>query len=575
MKRFLVYLAIVPLFFVFGCNGGSSFNINDSVGSSPSNPCKDKAVIDTTTGSFCAASDSPGNVNAYKGIKYAKGGQAFRWQSPIAADDFTTPKEAGTFGDVCAQVDTSILGVDALAALTDDSNISLKGSEDCLFLNVYAPKEVQNEKKPVMVWIPGGAFLLGTGSDVTFDPKHIVELEDVVVVTLNYRLGIFGFLNLPEAYKKEGVSSANFGLQDQAMVIKWVYDNIEHFGGDKEKITIMGESAGSMSVGFHLVNNDSPTSDYFRAAIMQSPYMGFPVKTDEHAQEVGSFTANLMIEACKDDNVSDPIQCLYETLSTEDIVVNTEVQGLIYYLFKTLTSGSFSNIFPYEPYIDNDMVKSNLIDSEIKKPLLIGNNKSESNFLLALIQPYHDLSTESAYESFLDIMFKDLNKTTLLQMYPYESEEPMKGLENLISDYAFNCASQTFIETDTFADVYIYKFYFESGFNRWKDGTMCDAPAVCHAADIPYTFHQFYYSDDTPIPNVSNNEKNFSVAMIARWSEFIKTLAMSGFAPYNPSVENFIEMNNTAPYFFEQRGTFAKEHNCKFWSDYYKVQKNP
>ncbi len=142
-----------------------------------------------------------------------------------------------------------------------------------------------------------------------FNPTHIVEQESVIVVTLNYRLGIFGFLNLPEAYKKEGVSSANFGLQDQALAIKWVYENIEQFGGDKEKITIMGESAGSMSVGFHLVNNDAPTSDYFRAAIMQSPYMGFPVKTETHAQKVGSFSADLMLAKCKDDNVEDPMQC--------------------------------------------------------------------------------------------------------------------------------------------------------------------------------------------------------------------------------------------------------------------------
>ncbi len=571
MKKFAVYMSIVFLIFVAGCGGDSSSSIDLSLG------CKNKAVINTTTGSFCAASDSPEDLNAYKGIKYAKGGQTYRWQSPVAADDFVIAREAGTFGNVCAQLDTSILGADALAALTDDFNVSSKGSEDCLFLNVYAPKETQNEKKPVVVWIPGGAFLLGTGSDITFNPQHIAEFEDMVVVTLNYRLGIFGFLNLPDAYKKEGVTSANFGLQDQAMAIKWVYENIEHFGGDKEKITIMGQSAGSMSVGFHLVNNDAETSNYFRAAIMQSPYMGFPIKTDEQALDVGSYSANAMIEECKkDDNVSDPIQCLYETLSTEDIIVDIELTGLTTYLIQAFfVSGSFSDIFPYEPYIDNEMVKSNLVDGEIKKPLLIGNTKSESNFFLALIKPYYDISTEAAYENFIDHMFKDLNKTTLMQMYPYESEEPVKALGNLVSDYAFKCASTTFIETDTFADTYIYKFNFESGFNRWKDGPMCDAPAVCHSADLPYTFHQFYYSDDTPIPNVSDNEKNFSVAMIGRWSEFDKTHSLNGFAPYSPDVENFIDINNTAPYFFEQSGTFSTEHNCKFWNDYYKVQKNP
>ena len=542
--------------------------------------CKDKAVINTTTGSFCAASNSPSKVNAYKGIKYAKGGQAFRWQSPIKADDSTIPKEADAFGDICAQIDLSLQEVETLYAGINDSGpiditIDAKGSEDCLFLNVYTPKKAPKEKKSVLVWIPGGAFLLGSGSSTTFDPTRIVQLEDTIVVTLNYRLGIFGFLNLPEAYKKEGVVSANFGLQDQALAIKWVYENIELFGGDKEKITIMGESAGSMSVGFHLVNNDTQTSDHFRAAIMQSPYMGFPIKTEQHAQEIGSHSTDKMIEECKkDENIIDPMQCLYETLSTKDLIVNIEKEGLLHYLFEAL-EGSFSSIFPYEPYIDNEMVKSNLIDGEIKKPLLIGNTKSESNLFIGVLQKYNPFSKESDYKEFLETMFADLNTMTLLQMYPYESAEPAKGLENLISDYAFKCASQTFIETDTLADAYIYKFDFESGFNRWQSGASCDAPAVCHAADIPYTFDQFYYSDNTPIPDVSKNERKFSAVMINHWSEFAKNLTLDGFAPYSPNVENFIEINNAAPYFFEESGTFAKEHHCEFWSDYYKVQKNP
>jgi len=570
MKKFAVYMSIVFLIFVAGCGRDSSSSIDLNLS------CKNKAVIDTTSGSFCAASDSAENVNAYRGIKYAKGGLAYRWQSPVASDDFTTPREASSFGDICAQADISLMEPAALKALEDNgSAVSIKGSEDCLFLNVYTPKATYNAKKAVLVWIHGGAFLLGSGSSITFDPTRIVELEDMIVVTLNYRLGIFGFLNLPDAYKKEGVGSANFGLQDQALAIKWVYENIEHFGGDKEEITIMGESAGSMSVGFHLVNNDAPTSDYFRAAIMQSPYMGFPVKTEQHAMDVGSFTSDLMLAECQNDNVTDPMQCLYDTLSTEDVVVYGEVPGLVSYLLKTLTSGSFSNIFPYEPYIDNEMVKSDLINGEIKKPLLIGNTKSESNLFLAMLQTFYDLSTESKYKLFLADMFRDLNETALLQMYPYESIVPMKGVENLVSDYAFKCASKTFIETDTFADTYIYKFDFESGFNRWQNGAACDAPAVCHAADIPYTFDQFYYSDDTPVSNVSKTERDFSAVMISRWSEFARTLSLDALTPYSPGVENFIEINNTAPYFFEQSGTFSKKHHCDYWGDYYKVQKNP
>ncbi len=282
-----------------------------------------------------------------------------------------------------------------------------------------------------------------------------------------------------------------------------------------------------------------------------------------------------MLAECKDDNVKDPMQCFYKTLSTEDVVVYGEVPGLVSYLLKTFASGSFSNVFPYEPYIDNDMVKSNLIDGEIRKPLLIGNNRSESNIFLALLQRKYNFSNKLVYKLFLKDMFRSLDQTELLKMYPYESDNPLKGVQNLINDYAFKCASQTFIETNTFADTYLYKFDFESGFNRWQNGDTCDAPEVCHAADIPYTFDQFYYSDDMPISTVTANEKEFSAVMISRWSEFDKTLTLNGFAPYSSDIENIIEINNNAPYFFEQSGTFSADHHCEFWREYYKVQENP
>ncbi len=174
MKKFLVYLSIVPLFFIFACDGGGSLSLLDDPSGSPSSSsndttCKDKVLIDTTTGSFCAASDSPKDVNAYRGIKYAKGGESYRWQSPVTTDDSTTAKEADTFGDICAQADLSMQEMGTL--YTDNSSstpISVKGSEDCLYLNIYTPKELSDEKKSVIVWIHGGAFLLGSGSNVIF-----------------------------------------------------------------------------------------------------------------------------------------------------------------------------------------------------------------------------------------------------------------------------------------------------------------------------------------------------------------------------------------------------------------------
>lgn len=533
-------------------------------------------AVDTTTGSFYPASDSPEGIAVYRGIKYAEGGQAYRWQPPVATPDFTTPVTANDFGASCAQVDMALGEAETLVSMKSNAAaIGVKGSEDCLYLNVYAPQS--GGLKPVLVWIHGGAFLLGSGSNAIYDPVHIVEQEDMVVVTLNYRLGVFGFLDLPDADKKAGVTSGNFGLMDQTMAISWVHENIARFGGDPDRVTIMGESAGSMSVGFHLVNDTAASADYFRAAIMQSPYMGFPIKTESHAAQVGTFTASTLKAQCAAMGVSETMTCLYETLTTKDVIVYGEVPGLLNYLIKTLGTGSFSNIFPYEPYIDGERVKSNLIEGNITKPLLIGNTKSESNYFLALLQSEVPITSEAEYKLFLATMFADLNRTELLQMYPYNSADPAGALETLITDYAFKCASTSMVEGAGATDAYLYKFDFVSGFNRFKDGEACDAPAVCHAADLPYTFDQFYFSDNTPIPeaNITANETDFSAAMIGQWGEFAKTVSLNGFVPHTRAGDNYIEMNNTASYFYKYGGNFAAEHNCDYWDAYYKVQKNP
>ncbi|XP_015793565.1 acetylcholinesterase-1-like [Tetranychus urticae] len=147
----------------------------------------------------------------------------------------------------------------------------LNYSEDCLCLNVFTTsvaiedaKQGNDELRPVMVWIHGGAFIFGSANNPDqFDGTALAALEDVVVVTINYRLGEFGFLHLPEA----GVPG-NMGLWDQQLALKWVQDNAKYFGGDQNKVTIFGESAGSISVSAHIVSPQS--KGLFKNAIMQS-----------------------------------------------------------------------------------------------------------------------------------------------------------------------------------------------------------------------------------------------------------------------------------------------------------------
>ncbi|WP_339844155.1 carboxylesterase family protein [uncultured Halopseudomonas sp.] len=164
-----------------------------------------------------------------------------------------------------AQRNTTLELSDEFGAMCPQTNIStrqIQGEEDCLFLNVYAPAE--GEDLPVMVWIHGGAFVFGNGGG-EYDPQRLVE-KDVIVVTLNYRLGNLGFLAHPSLDDDAG----NFALMDQQEALRWVKKNIAEFGGDPANVTLFGESAGGHSVMSHIVSPRAQTESLFQRAIVQS-----------------------------------------------------------------------------------------------------------------------------------------------------------------------------------------------------------------------------------------------------------------------------------------------------------------
>jgi carboxylesterase type B len=157
-------------------------------------------------------------------------------------------------------------------------NQSVEQSEDCLHLNVFARDATflnkENALKPIMIWIYGGAFEHGYSSDNLYEPSTLVAISDVIVVSFNYRLGVFGFLSLENTE-----ASGNAGFLDQHMAIKWVYENAKYFGGDNTKITLFGQDAGALSVGYHLFYPES--WPYFRNGIMQS---GLPIGSSNNIQ---------------------------------------------------------------------------------------------------------------------------------------------------------------------------------------------------------------------------------------------------------------------------------------------------
>ena len=182
-----------------------------------------------------------GNQLVFKGVPFAAPPVGpLRWHPPAPAAPWSGVRPAKNFGNPSMQVPMENI----LPALTPLGTVS----EDCLYLNVWTPG-LDDGLRPVMVWIHGGAFLYGSGHETLPDRQEIVNRGDIVLVSLNYRLGPMGFLNLAELTGGRIPASGNEGLLDQVAALKWVRSNIKNFGGDPNNVTIFGESAGGMSVG--------------------------------------------------------------------------------------------------------------------------------------------------------------------------------------------------------------------------------------------------------------------------------------------------------------------------------------
>ncbi|MBI4672144.1 MAG: carboxylesterase/lipase family protein [Chloroflexi bacterium] len=222
------------------------------------------------------------NLSVFKGIPYAAppiGESRWREPQPVAAWSGVRPADA--FGKACIQpVAKSLEGAGEVGPQ----------SEDCLYLNVWTPNPDPAAKLPVMVWIHGGALVIGAGSLPLYDGAALAQ-RGAVVVTFNYRLGPLGFFSHPALEQANPKGPVNFGLLDEIAVLKWVQQNIAAFGGDPNNVMIFGESAGGESV---LALFASPLAQgLFHKGIAQSPY-GIPSHTRVKAQEAGIQAANAM-----------------------------------------------------------------------------------------------------------------------------------------------------------------------------------------------------------------------------------------------------------------------------------------
>jgi len=216
-------------------------------------------------------------ITSYKGIPFAAPPTGMnRWRAPQPAQSWAGDLEAYAFANISMQ---AVPGLGPENVYTREWNVDpdIPMGEDCLYLNVWTNAMTAQERKPVLVWFFGGGLQCGNPAEMEFDGERLAR-RDIVVVTVNYRVNVFGFLTCGEICEAQPEAPANFGLLDQQAGIRWVKENITAFGGDPEKITIAGQSAGGGSVMSHLT---SPQSEgLFQQVIVESGVMCAPYKQE-------------------------------------------------------------------------------------------------------------------------------------------------------------------------------------------------------------------------------------------------------------------------------------------------------
>ena len=394
-----------------------------------------------------------GNVFTWKGIPYAKPPVGDRrFQAPVAPESWEGIREATHFGPIAPQPEQEIMTF--LGA--ERGNMS----EDCLYLNVWSPG-ADERRRPVLVWIHGGAFISGSGSASSYDGTSFAELGDVVVVTLNYRLGILGFLHLGEIDRQAYATSGNNGMLDQIAALKWVHDNIEFFGGDPERVTIFGESAGAMSVGTLLAMPEA--KGLFHQAILQSGAARNTVTATQATQIAKKILKALNIQG-------DELEKLSEVPLDQLIAASTLVP--------------FMNLVPVVDGVSLPLNPEVAITQGAAKdiPLLIGTNKDEYN-LFTLFDPQFKNPDQETLTSLCEQVFGPL--WTSLAPHFLKNEVLSTALFNkLMTRLIFDAPATKLAEEQVKqgAPVWMYRF-------DWETPTLNGGLKACHALEIPFVWN--------------------------------------------------------------------------------------
>jgi len=382
-------------------------------------------VVDTANGQLQGTREVPG-VFSFKGVPFAAPPVAgLRWKEPQPVPNWSGVRQADQFGPRAMQ----------LPVFGDMGFRSNGMSEDCLYLNVWTPDLKPAKPMPVLVYFYGGGFVAGDGSEPRYDGAYMAR-KGIVTLTVNYRLGVFGFLAHPDlSLESPHKASGNYGLLDQRAALLWVQKNIAAFGGDPKQVTIAGESAGSMSVSAQMV---SPLSkDLFAAAIGESgSVLGMAAPLLRDGEQNGLKFA---------DSVGGKSLAELRAMPAADLLAAAGKPGLQFP--GAIVDGYF---LPRQPL---DVYKAG---AQAQVPLLVGWNSQEGSYRWLMGQ---DEPTPENYERVLRSQFGG-QADTLLKLYPASTNaEVMQAATELTGDRFLVAGTWKWYDLHR-ATQPVYRYYF-------------------------------------------------------------------------------------------------------------------
>lgn len=489
---------------------------------------QDPLAVATTTGVLHGS--SVGGTRQYLGVRYAQAPTGdLRWALPQPAPESDDTVDATSYGARCPQ----------------GTGADVQTDEDCLFLNVTVPAAAADEPLPVVVWWHGGGFTAGAGSD--YDATRFAEQGNVIVVTVNYRLGMLGYLGLPGL---EG--SGNFGLADQLLALKWANDNASAFGGDPDNVTVMGESAGGMSACAAL---GSPEAEGLvdKAILMSGScliewpdntfYPGTPSVTP-YTTIADSESTGTMVAAdlgCADDTM----ECLRK-LPVEPLLAESGWYG------NGLAYGT--DLLPQNPA---DAVRNGGV---LPVPVISGGTENEHrSFVGGAILADPSVLTDDTYSEMLEKSF-GAEAAAVEERYPREAfDSAPLAWATMVTDVAWACP--TLRGADLLAqraDVWSYEFADETSADVSNVSASGLPQGAAHATDVPYTF-DVGGKDLITGPG----QKELADTMIGAWSDFARTGNPGDAWPRTTDGTGpVLEFGNPTV----AVGDYFDAHRCGFWN---------